>query len=133
MTKSKLNELPDLNKNELQILNILWKSEEGYSIREVHDQIAEENAWAYSTTKTTMDRMVKKGLLCRQSFHGVYLYSAAISKPAGIAKLVNFFMKEVLDMDSGSLLALFGRSKSLTENEIDELETLLKNKRNDKK
>jgi len=126
MAKQSLAELPDLTKTELQLLNILWKSEEGYSIREVHEQIADENDWAYSTTKTTMDRMVKKGLLKRDDFHGVYLYQAAISKPAGLARLVSYFMNDVLEMDSGALMSLFGKSKALTESEVDELESILK-------
>lgn len=125
MAKQSFSELPDLTKNELQILNILWKSEEGFSIREVHEQFQEENGWAYSTTKTTMDRMVKKGLLSRKNFHGVFLYQAAISKPAGLARLVSYFMNDVLEMDSGALMSLFGRSKALNESEIDELEALL--------
>ncbi|TQV85304.1 BlaI/MecI/CopY family transcriptional regulator [Aliikangiella coralliicola] len=126
MAKQSLSDLPDLTKNELQLLNILWKSEEGYSVREVHQQIEHENGWAYSTTKTTMDRMVKKGLLDRKDFHGVFLYQAAISKPAGLARLVSYFMNDVLHMDSGALMSLFGRSKALSESEIDELESLLK-------
>ena len=126
MSQQNLSDLPDLTRNELQILNILWKSVEGYSIREVHRQIEEENKWAYSTTKTTMDRMVKKGLLNRADFHGVFLYQAAISKPAGLARMVSYFMNDVLEMDSGALMSLFGRSKALSESEIDELEALLK-------
>lgn len=126
MTKQTLSDLPDLTRNELQILNILWKSEEGFSIREVHRQIEEDNGWAYSTTKTTMDRMVKKELLKRADFHGVFLYQAAISKPAGLARLVSYFMNDVLEMDSGALMSLFGRSKALSESEIDELENILK-------
>ncbi len=133
MAKQNFNDLPDLNKNELQLLNLLWKSEEGLSIREVHEQIEEENQWAYSTTKTTMDRMVKKGLLERANFHGVYLYNAAISKPAGLAKLVSYFMNNVLEMDSGALMSLFGRSKALSESEVDELEKILKQGLNKKK
>ncbi|MCW8875847.1 MAG: BlaI/MecI/CopY family transcriptional regulator [Kangiellaceae bacterium] len=125
-SKQSASDLPDLTKNELQLLNILWKSEEGYSIREVHEKIVDDNNWAYSTTKTTMDRMVKKGLLIREDFHGVFLYRAAISKPAGIARLVSYFMNDVLEMDSGALMSLFGRSKALSESEVDELETILK-------
>jgi BlaI family transcriptional regulator, penicillinase repressor len=124
--KSKANnELPDLSRTELQILNILWKSKEGLSVREVHEQIKETFNWAYSTTKTTMDRMVKKGLLKRDDFHGVFLYQAQISKPAGLARLLSFFMNDLLEMDQSALVSLFGRSKALSESEIDELEGLL--------
>jgi len=133
MAKQSLADLPDLNKNELQLLNILWKSDEGYSIREVHEQVSPKNGWAYSTTKTTMDRMVKKGLLKRADFHGVYLYQAAISKPAGLARLVSYFMNDVLEMDSGALMSLFGKSNALTESEVDELESILKQGLNKKK
>ncbi len=124
--KSKTNaDLPDLSRTELQILNILWKSKDGLSVREVHEQIKETFNWAYSTTKTTMDRMVKKGLLKRDDFHGVFRYLAQISKPAGLARLLSFFMNDLLEMDQSALVSLFGRSKALSESEIDELEGLL--------
>ncbi len=124
--KSKTNaDLPDLSRTELQILNILWKSKDGLSVREVHEQIKETFNWAYSTTKTTMYRMVKKGLLKRDDFHGVFLYQAQISKPAGLARLLSFFMNDLLEMDQSALVSLFGRSKALSESEIDELEGLL--------
>ena len=90
-----------------------------------HEQIKETFNWAYSTTKTTMDRMVKKGLLKRDDFHGVFLYQAQISKPAGLARLLSFFMNDLLEMDQSALVSLFGRSKALSESEIDELEGLL--------
>ncbi len=118
-------DLPDLSRTELQMLNVLWKSKEGLSVREVHEQIKGEFNWAYSTTKTTMDRMVKKGLLRREDFHGVFLYQAEISKPAGLARLLSFFMNDLLEMDQSALVSLFGRSKALSSSEIDELESLL--------
>ena len=126
-------DLPDLSRTELQMLNVLWKSKEGLSVREVHEQIKDEFEWAYSTTKTTMDRMVKKGLLRREDFHGVFLYQAEISRPAGLARLLSFFMNDLLDMDQSALVSLFGRSKALSNSEIDELESLLEQQTNQKK
>lgn len=125
-------DLPDLSRTELQILNILWKSKEGLSVRELHEQIKETFNWAYSTTKTTMDRMVKKGLLKREDFHGVFLYQAQISKPAGLARLLSFFMNDLLEMDQSALVSLFGRSKALSDAEIDELEGLLEQQSEEK-
>lgn len=123
--KKSNNNLPDLSRTELQMLNVLWKNKEGLSVREVHEQVKETFNWAYSTTKTTMDRMVKKGLLRREDFHGVFLYQAEISKPAGLARLLSFFMNDLLEMDQSALVSLFGRSKALSDSEIDELEQLL--------
>ena len=64
-------ELPELSKAEYDILRILWKHER-LSVREVHDQLVDTYNWAYTTTKTMMDRMVKKELLNREDFHGVF-------------------------------------------------------------
>jgi len=125
MKSKSTGDVPDLSKTELQMLNVLWKSKEGLSVREVHEQVKDQFKWAYSTTKTTMDRMVKKGLLRREDFHGVYLYQAEISKPAGLVRLLKFFMNDLLEMDQSALVSLFGRSKALSDAEIDELEALL--------
>jgi BlaI family penicillinase repressor len=117
--------LPDLTRTELEILNIIWKNKKGLSVRELHEQITETFQWAYSTTKTTMDRMVKKGLLRRGSVENVFLYQAEISKPAGLARLISFFMNDLLEMDQSALVSLFGSSKALSGSEINELELLL--------
>ena len=122
---NKKPKLPDLSRTELQILNVTWKNKEGLSVREVHEQVTQTFNWVYSTTKTTMDRMVKKGLLRREDFHGVFLYQAEISKPAGLARLISFFMNDLLEMDQSALVSLFGQSKALTKYEVDELESLL--------
>ncbi|MDQ7048320.1 MAG: BlaI/MecI/CopY family transcriptional regulator [Enterobacterales bacterium] len=119
------NQLPDLNPTELQILNLLWKSKEGLSVRELHEKIKQKFNWAYSTTKTTMDRMVKKGLLKRDDFHGIFLYQAQISKPAGLARLFRFFTNDLLEIEPSALVSLFGSSKGLSASEITELEALL--------
>lgn len=117
--------LPDLSKAEYDILRILWKAGR-LSVREVHDELTPTSGWAYSTTKTMMDRMVKKDLLSRESFHGVFLYVPLISRPMGLARLVQFFADRVLEMDYGSVVSLFGRSNVLTQEEMNELANLLK-------
>lgn len=117
--------LPDLTKTEFDILRILWKSGR-LSVRELHDQMIENYPWAYSTTKTMMDRMVKKELLKREQFHGIFLYRPLISRPKGFARLINFFSDRVLELDYGAVVALFSRSKALTPDEIEELSQILK-------
>ncbi|MCG8608017.1 BlaI/MecI/CopY family transcriptional regulator [bacterium] len=115
---------PELSRSELDIMKVLWNNGRR-SAREVHDQLCESYNWAYSTTKTIMDRMVKKGHLSRDSFHGVFLYTPLISKPLGLASFVRNFADHVLELDYGSVVSLFARSQALTPGEIEELTRLL--------
>jgi predicted transcriptional regulator len=116
--------VPDLSKAEYSILKVLWEGKE-LTVREVHDQLGETHNWAYSTTKTMMDRMVGKDLLSRRNFHGIFLYKPLISRPAGLVKIVQFFADRVLEMDYGSVVTLFARSNTLSAEEIEELSSLL--------
>ena len=120
----KTNDLPELSKAEYDILRIVWKHKR-QTVREVHDQLQEAYSWAYTTTKTMMDRMVAKRLMKRETFHGIFLYEALITRPAGLARMVEFFADRVLEMDAGSVVSLFARSKAISPEEIEELNRLL--------
>jgi len=122
-----MKKIPDLSRAEFDILRVLWGKGK-LSIREVHDDLEKTYNWAYSTTKTMMDRMVKKGLLTRKEFHRVFLYKPLITRPQGLVKWVEFFADRVLEMDYGSVVSLFARNKVLTPEEIEELHQLLNSK-----
>ncbi|MBN2411476.1 BlaI/MecI/CopY family transcriptional regulator [candidate division KSB1 bacterium] len=117
--------LPELSKAEYDILRVIWKSGK-QTVREVHDQLQDTYGWAYTTTKTMMDRMTQKGLLNREEFHGIFLYRALISRPAGLARLVQFFADRVLETDAAQVVSMFAHTQALTPDEIKELEDLLK-------
>lgn len=125
-------ELPELSKAEYDILRVLWKKGR-QTVREVHDELKNTSGWAYTTTKTMMDRMATKQLLKRESFHGIYLYQPQISRPMGLARIVEFFADRVLEIDAGSVVSLFALSKAITQEEIRELENLLKEDKKDEK
>jgi predicted transcriptional regulator len=119
------HELPELSKAEYDILRVLWKRG-AQSVREVHEQVKQAQNWAYTTTKTMLDRMVKKGLLKRGKFHGLYLYSPLVSRPAGLAKLIQFFANRVLEVEPGTVVSMFAQSQAITPEEMHELRQLLK-------
>ncbi len=114
--------LPEISKAEHQILDLLWETGE-LGVREIHEQLA--NGWAYSTTKTVVDRMANKGLLSRQKLHGVYVYAAAISRPAGLARWLRFFADQLLGVDRHTAVAMFGQSRKLDDEELVELQRLV--------
>ena len=119
-----MNSLPELTKAEYDILSVLWKKRRA-SVREVHDLLQSMHAWAYTTTKTIMDRMTKKELLRREAFHGVYVYKPMISRPAGLARFVQFIARNLLEIDASQVVSMFAEHQTLSEQEIRELEQLL--------
>ena len=116
---SKKNDLIDLSRDEYDILRALWKNGK-MTVREVHDQVQSAYGWAYTTTKTMMDRMATKGLLRRESFHGIFLYKPLISRPAGLARMIEFFADRVLEMHGGAVVSVFARSKGISPGQIDD-------------
>ncbi len=114
----------DISKAELDLLKIFWRQGK-LSAREVHDATEGRTGWAYTTTRTTLDRMVKKDLLHRKTFHGLYLYSAAVGKVATLARLAKEFAERVLELDSVPVATLFSHSDVLNEEELEQLEATL--------
>lgn len=119
-----MNTIPDISKSEFDVLRILWKNK-ALSIREVHNSLPKVYSWAYTTTKTTMDRMVKKELLLKENFHGVNIYKPNISRPKGLFRWVQFTADRVLEMSYGDVVSLFAKNNTLSDEEIKELEKLL--------
>jgi len=116
--------LPDLNETELEIMKALWTMRKG-SARELHDSVGARFSWTYSTTRTVLERMVKKGYLTKESFHGLYLYAPAISKAAGLARFVHHFASRVLETDLAPVVSLLAESETLTPEELDDLNRIL--------
>lgn len=117
-------QVPEISKAEYDILNVLWKKGK-QTVREVHDQVSQSTKWAYTTTKTTMDRMAKKELLKREEFHGIFLYKPLITRPKGMARFIQFFADRILEMDRGIVLNMLSDNETLSQNELEELKALL--------
>ena len=116
--------LPEPSPAELALLKPLWRDGR-MSARELHDRAGTAAGWAYSTTRTTLDRMVKKGLLRRAVFHGLLLYEPAASRPATLAGLIRDFAERVLEVEAGAVVSLFAGGERLTGEELAELKRLV--------
>jgi len=119
-----LTKLPRLNRTEFTLLKILWRADRA-SAREIHQGLPKDLAWAYSTTRTNLERMVKKGFLAKEDFHGLYLYAPKVSKVAALAARVKEFADSVLEGDPAPVVSLFAGGDQLSAKEIEEIERLL--------
>ena len=112
-------------KPELAILKLLWRKSD-LSARDIHTAIGEEFSWSYSTVRTVLERMNDKGLVSKEAVNGVNIYRALVSKVALLGRMITDFTDRVLELDATPAAAFFSNSKLLTDDEIDELETLLR-------
>lgn len=113
-------------KPELAILKLLWRNKE-LNAREVHTEIADKFGWSYSTVRTVLDRMAEKGLIAKTSTAGVNIYAAEVTKIAVLSKMIADFSTRVLELDGAPAAAFFSQSKLLSEDEVSELEQVLRN------
>jgi predicted transcriptional regulator len=118
------SKLPQLTPAELEVMKVLWDAD-GLSAREVHDTVGRRLGWAYSTTRTTIERMVRKDLVAKEPFHGLHIYRASVTRASGLARLVRDFAAQVLETSHVPVVSLFADSGTLTEEEIAELRQLL--------
>jgi predicted transcriptional regulator len=123
-TMTTADQLPHLTRAELDVMKVLWQHGR-LSAREVHQQVADALGWAYSTTRTTIERLVRKDLVDKQALHGIHVYSPAISRAAGLARMVRDFAEQVLEAGTAPVVSLIAQTDTLTGDEIEELRQLL--------
>ncbi|NOZ95277.1 MAG: BlaI/MecI/CopY family transcriptional regulator [Acidobacteria bacterium] len=117
-------DIHELSRSEMEVLKVLWRHGR-LSAREVHGHVEPRRGWALSTTRTLLERMVRKGAVVREPFHGVNLYAAAVSRPVGLAALVRDFAERILEIDAAAVVPLLSRDADLSDEELAELERLL--------
>ena len=81
MTAKKRSEKPsvELTEAEWAIMRAVWEHEP-CAAGTVQEALAASKGWAYSTVKTTMDRMLDKGFLCVQKIRNLRVYSTTVGE-----------------------------------------------------
>lgn len=74
-----LKDNKDISAAELEIMDVLWKSEKPMSIQEVCDGIA-DGKWKYNTVGTMLLRLGEKGAVSSKKENRVIRYSAVLKR-----------------------------------------------------
>ncbi len=69
----------ELFESEWAILQAVWECEP-CAAPTVQEMLRERKGWAYTTVKTLMDRMVRKGLLKTERMRNLYVYRSAVTR-----------------------------------------------------
>lgn len=84
-----------LGRIEWELMNICWKNGRKTPARVIYEESIKRQMRHYSTVKTMLDRMVRKGFLEKDKFGPLWLYSPKKNRKIVIAKAIDDFIKTV--------------------------------------
>lgn len=114
---------------EWQIMKAVWKGEP-CGAQEIMERISATNTWSPATTKTLINRLVKKKALGFRKVGRSYQYHALATEAECRHRETESFLGRVFDGSLSPLLSYFAeRGGKLKEEEIRELERILRNAR----
>jgi len=118
-------EKQQLTEAEWDVMQVLWR-EQPCTAGTIQTSLSDSRGWAYSTVKTTLDRMVDKGLLTVKRDGKRQLFSAVRSPSATRLSELRGFLRRAFDGASLSpALQLLIEEEELSTKEIAELKALI--------
>ncbi len=110
--------------SELSILNLLW-DRGPLAVRDIHEALAEEKDVVYTTVLKTMQVMLERGFLDRESQGRKHIYRAAIRREDTQDKLLDTFLDRTFGGSVKSLAMRALGNYRTSKSDIEELKALL--------
>lgn len=112
---------------EWSIMEVVWQ-QQPCAAGSVQEALLATRGWAYSTVKTTMDRMVAKGLLTTSSIRNLTLYSASVTRSVARKDALRALMRRAFDGALAPMIQFLVQEEELSAQEVRELRKLLNRK-----
>ena len=124
LTKAK----PELTEAEWVIIKVVWENEP-CAAGTVQESLANSKDWAYSTVKTTMDRMANKGFLQIKKIRNLQLFSSRISELDAKRGEFRKMLKRAFDGALTPMMQFLIEEEGLSKAEAKELRKLVNRNR----
>jgi len=118
----------ELFESEWAILQAVWELEP-CAAPTVQETLQSKKGWAYTTVKTMMDRMVKKGLLKTEKIRNLYLYSSVITQSQAQKSEIVRTLKRAFNGTLTPMMQFLIENDELSEEEYRYLERLIKERK----
>jgi BlaI family penicillinase repressor len=109
---------------EWAIMNVVW-DKQTCAAGTVQEALQQTRGWAYSTVKTTMDRMVAKGLLSTHTIRNLNLYTASISRDEAKRGELQRVLRRAFDGALTPMIRFIVEEEGLSEKELQELRAIV--------
>lgn len=118
----------ELFESEWAILQAVWELEP-CAAPTVQEALQSKKGWAYTTVKTMMDRMVKKGLLKTDKIRNLYLYSSVITQSQAQKSEIVRTLKRAFNGTLTPMMQFLIENDELSEEDYRYLERLIKERK----
>lgn len=122
--KNQQTEPFELTEVEWTIIKVVWENQP-CAAGTVQEALAQEKGWAYSTVKTTMDRMVGKGLLEIKKIRNLQLFSSSITKANARKGEFQKMLSRAFDGALGPMMQYLVEHEKLSDDDIEQLRKLV--------
>ena len=119
---------PKISESEWEVMNALW-AKSPLTAGEVFAALPAGHGWHQKTVNTFLTRLAAKGVARITKEGNVNLYAARLKREECVAREGRGFMERVFRGAAGPMLLHFCERADLTDDEITELEKLLKKKK----
>ena len=123
--------IPKISVAEWKIIKLLWK-ESPLKSEKIINSLTEKMDWWTQAVKTFITRLLKKEAIDFKKVVRAYNYYPLISENECIKAENQSFLQKVYDGAVGMLFTRFLEEETLSEEEIEELEQILKDKKEGK-
>ena len=120
----------ELTEAEWEIMKVVWKKEP-CAAGTVQETLAENRSRAYSTVKTTMDRMVEKGFLKIEKIRNLQLFKSRISEVDARRGEFRRMLKRAFDGALTPMMQFLIEHEGLSKEEASQLRTFVDNQKTD--
>jgi BlaI family penicillinase repressor len=125
---AQLGALKGLTEAEWAVMHVVWEHQP-CAAGTVQETLQDSRNWAYSTVKTTMDRMVAKGLLETRTIRNLTLFSSRVSRADAQRGELRQLLSRAFGGALTPLIHFLIEEEKLTPQEIAELRRLVNRRR----
>lgn len=111
---------PELTEAEWAIMKVVWESEP-CAAGTVQEALEKSKDWAYSTVKTTMDRMASKGLLEISKIRNLQLFSSRVSQEDAKKGEFRKMLKRAFDGALTPMMQFLIEQEGMSKDELSQL------------
>jgi BlaI family penicillinase repressor len=114
-----------LTEAEWAIMSVVWEHEP-CAAGTVQEALAQSHGWAYSTVKTTMDRMVAKGLLGTHAIRNLNLFTSRVTREAARRGELHQLLRRAFNGALSPMIQFLVENERLSADEVQQLRRLLR-------